>query len=75
MIDYFIHEPYLFSCSGGRKKTALVLKDVEHVVTFLVNFADTHALVLPGRVPGFMRDDVKVYEMQLATAFPIFINC
>jgi hypothetical protein len=47
--------------SGGRRKTALVLADVQHVVTFIVNYADTHAMVLPGRVPGFARDDVKVH--------------
>jgi hypothetical protein len=46
--------------AGGRRRNALVLKDVQHVVTYLINYADVHALVLPGRVPGFARDDVKV---------------
>jgi hypothetical protein len=37
-----------------------VLEDVKHLVSFIVNYADQNALVLPGRVPGFARDDIKV---------------
>uniref|UniRef100_X1ZI71 Uncharacterized protein n=2 Tax=Capitella teleta TaxID=283909 RepID=X1ZI71_CAPTE len=44
----------------GRRKTALVLEDVKHLVSFIVNYADQNALVLPGRVPGFARDDIKI---------------
>jgi hypothetical protein len=46
--------------SGGRRKTALNLEDVKHVVAFINNFADQQGLVLPGRVAGFPRSAVKV---------------
>jgi hypothetical protein len=45
---------------GGRTKTALTLEDVLAVTTFLTNFSKQHALVLPGRIPGFARDDISV---------------
>ena len=38
----------------------LVLDDVKRIVKFLTNYADTNALVLPGRVPGFKRTDIKL---------------
>ena len=38
----------------------ITLKSVEYVVRFLLNFAEQHALLLPGRVPGYSRDDIKL---------------
>ncbi|XP_014674791.1 PREDICTED: uncharacterized protein LOC106814923 [Priapulus caudatus] len=49
--------------SGGKQKTNarfLTFEDVSRVVTFIVNFSEVHALVLPGRVPGFKRFDIKL---------------
>jgi len=48
--------------TGGRinNKNCLSLEDVKRVVQFLTNYADLNALVLPGRVPGFKRDDIKL---------------
>ena len=43
--------------SGGRQKTALKLEDIQTVVQFILNFADQQSLILPGRVPGFKRND------------------
>ncbi|XP_070173725.1 uncharacterized protein [Littorina saxatilis] len=47
---------------GGRQynTNAFTADDVERVVQFLRSFAEDHALVLPGRVPGFKRSDVKI---------------
>ena len=47
---------------GGRKYNtkALTPEDTERAVQFLRNFAEDHGLVLPGRVPGFRRTDVKI---------------
>ncbi len=36
------------------------VEDVQRIVNFLTTFAETHAMILPGRVPGFKRDDVKL---------------
>lgn len=49
--------------SGGRQasdKRLLTHDDICRVVAFIVNFAELHAMVLPGRVPGFKRFDVKL---------------
>jgi len=29
-------------------------------VSFVTNFAEQHALLLPGRVPGFKRSDIRL---------------
>ena len=39
---------------------ALTPEDTERAVQFLQNFAEDRGLVLPGRVPGFRRTDVKI---------------
>ena len=38
----------------------LTLQSVEYVVRFLLNYTEQHALLLPGRVPGYSRDDIKL---------------
>lgn len=48
--------------TGGRKNNirSLQLDDIKGVVTFIQQYASQNALVLPGRVPGFKRDDVQL---------------
>jgi len=48
--------------SGGRanNRRSLVIDDVKRVVQFVIGYAHDHALVLPGRVPGFKREDIKL---------------
>ncbi|XP_076449423.1 uncharacterized protein LOC143285915 [Babylonia areolata] len=48
--------------SGGRKNNtkALSLPDTERVVDFIKGYAQHHAVSLPGRVPGFKRDDIQL---------------
>ena len=41
-------------------KRILSMEDIQGVVKFITNYATRNALVLPGRVPGFKRDDVKL---------------
>lgn len=35
-------------------------EDVQRTVQFLTNYARENALVLPGRVPGFKKDDIDL---------------
>ncbi|KAL8573819.1 hypothetical protein ACOMHN_019093 [Nucella lapillus] len=46
--------------SGGRKNNTatLTLQDTQQVVQFIRNYAEEHAISLPGRVPGFKRDGI-----------------
>ena len=41
-------------------KHALKLDEVKHVVTFLSNYAEKNAILLPGRIPGYKRDDLQL---------------
>ena len=41
-------------------KNTLSKESVEYVVCFLLNYSEQHGLFLPGRVPGYARDDIKL---------------
>ena len=41
-------------------KDALSVDDMERVVTFIQNYAEEHGVLLPGIVPGYSRDDLKL---------------
>ena len=36
------------------------LSDIKLVVHYILNYAEAHAILLPGRVPGFKRDDIQL---------------
>ena len=48
--------------SGGRKNNtkALSVAETERIVQFIKQYAEDHAVHLPGRVPGFKRDDIQL---------------
>ncbi|KAK7487249.1 hypothetical protein BaRGS_00021477, partial [Batillaria attramentaria] len=48
--------------SGGRKNNtkALTPDETRQVVRFIHQYAEDHAVHLPGRVPGFKRDDIQL---------------
>ena len=39
---------------------ALTFDDVSRVVTFIRNYAEDHAVLLPGRIPGYKRSDLQL---------------
>ena len=41
-------------------KNTLSMPSQEYVVRFLLNYTEKHGLLLPGRVPGYHRDDIKL---------------
>ena len=43
-----------------KPKHSLSFESTENVITFLLNYAVQHALLLPGRVPGYSRSDIKL---------------
>ena len=45
---------------GRTPRHAATLDDVRHVVAFLFEYAEMHALLLPGQVPGYKRTDIRV---------------
>ena len=40
--------------------TSLSFSDNQRVVTFIMNYAETHAILLPGRIPGYKQDDIQL---------------
>ena len=38
----------------------LTYEDITKIVKFLSNYAEEQAILLPGRVPGYKRDDFKL---------------
>ncbi|KAL8592303.1 hypothetical protein ACOMHN_036937 [Nucella lapillus] len=48
--------------SGGRRSNTRSLKyqDTEAVKKFICHYAEDHAVSLPGRVPGFKREDIRL---------------
>ena len=60
----------LESAGGGhRSSNAISFEDTQKLVTFLRNYAEDHALVLPGRVPGVWKDDVVLLPSSHTKAF------
>ena len=47
-------------------KHTLSLNSVEYVVRFFINFTEVHGLLLPGRVPGYSRDDIKLLPSSMS---------
>ena len=48
--------------NGGRDNhhLAYTFDDTKWAVTFVSNFADDHTLLLPGRVPGYKRVNIRL---------------
>ena len=45
--------------TGRTAPNALVLEDVKGIITFVMHYVESNG-VLPGRVPGYKRDDIKL---------------
>ena len=46
--------------SKRRPKNALSLDEIKMLVTFLNNYAEKNAILLPGRIPGYKRDTIQL---------------
>lgn len=53
---------------GKVPKHALEPNDIERVVTFIHNYAEENAVLLPGRIPGYKRDDLKLLPSSVSKA-------
>ena len=43
-----------------KPKHALNFDEIKNLVTFLHNYAEKNAILLPGRIPGYKRDDIQL---------------
>lgn len=54
---------YLYRVHGNthkQPKHALTAEDIQHVVNFLQSYAELHAILLPGRIPGYKDSQLKL---------------
>ena len=54
---------------GNTKKlphNRLSISSVEFVVRFLLNYADQNGILLPGRIPGYSRSDIKLLRSSIS---------
>ncbi len=54
---------FFFSVHGNKNKqphNAFSVNDVKAVVQYLTNHAEDNAILLPGRIPGYHRSDLKL---------------
>ena len=58
--------PRVHGNTNRKPKHALSYTTTEYIVRFLFNFAEQHALVLPGRVPGYSRTDIQLLPSSLS---------
>ena len=47
-------------------KHTLSLDSIQNVLAFLLNLADQHGLLLPGRIPGYSRSDIKLLPSSMS---------
>ena len=41
-------------------KHALKFDEIKNLVTFIGNYAEKHAILLPGRIPGYKKDNIQL---------------
>ena len=46
--------------TGRIPPNSLVREDVERIISFVTQYYETNAILLPGRVPGYKRDDIQI---------------
>lgn len=52
--------PRVHGHTGRIPPNSLVRKDVEGIISFVTQYCETNAILLPGRVPGYKRDDIQI---------------
>ena len=50
---------------GRTEPNALVLEDVKGIITFVMQCVESNGVLLPGRVPAYKRDDIKLLPSHL----------
>ena len=52
--------PRVHGHTGRVPPNAFVLEDMQNIVKFILQYAESNAILLPGRVPGYKRDDIQI---------------
>lgn len=60
--------PRVHGNKGNQPAHALTPDDCQRVVDFIFNYAEQNAVLLPGRIPGYRRDDLKLLPSSISKA-------
>lgn len=60
--------PRVHGNKGNQPVHALSSTDCQRVVDFIFNYAEKHAVLLPGQIPGYRRDDLKLLPSSVSKA-------
>lgn len=52
--------PRIHGNTGKLPHNVTSYASVRYIIQFITNFAEQHAIILPGRIPGYKRDDFKL---------------
>ena len=52
--------PRIHDHTGRTAPNALVLGDIKGLITFVMHYVESNGILLPGRIPGYKRDDIKL---------------
>ena len=52
--------PRVHGHTGRTAPNALVLDDVKGIISFVMQYVESNSILLPGRIPGYKRDDIKL---------------
>ena len=52
--------PRIHGHSSRTAPNALVLEDVRSIIAFILEYTEAHGILLPGRIPGYKRDDIQL---------------
>ena len=61
-MNYFNHgvSARLHGNSNRLPQNAYTTEELKHTITFIKNYAETHGILLAGRIPGYKRMDVQL---------------
>ena len=57
-------EPIVHGNTHTLPHHAFTTKEIQQITTFITNYAETHAILLPGRIPGYKRCDLQLLPTQ-----------
>lgn len=52
--------PRVHGHTGHIPHNSLVHKDLECIISFVIQFCEMNAILMPGWVPGYKRDDIQI---------------
>ena len=52
--------PRVHGHKGRIAPNAIVLEDMRKIIQFILQYSEVNAILLPGRIPGYKRDDIQL---------------